>query len=220
VNPAPLRRAESLRRLLAPKSLAVVGVSAEPTSFGARTITNMRGFAGPVYAVNPKYAGQELHGYPCVASITDLPEAVDSVVLCMPRTGILANVELAAARGVGGLTIYASGYGETDLPERAVEEEHLRARAREARPRARVHARGGVLPGAAAQVGRAARARAGEPQPRGGRAIAGGQRQEAAAGVCVRARAACRQPPLTGYAERPLRRAGGRRGAARVRRGG
>jgi acyl-CoA synthetase (NDP forming) len=131
VNPAPLRRAESLRRLLAPNSVAVVGVSAEPTSFGARTITNMRGFAGPVYAVNPKYAGQELHGYPCVASITDLPEAVDSVVLCMPRTGILANVELAAARGVGGLTIYASGYGETDLPERAVEEEHLRARARE-----------------------------------------------------------------------------------------
>jgi len=131
VNPAPLRRAETLRRLLAPKSVAVVGVSAEPTSFGARTITNMRGFAGPVYAVNPKYAGQELHGYPCVASITDLPEAVDSVVLCMPRTGILANVELAAARGVGGLTIYASGYGETDLPERAVEEEHLRARARE-----------------------------------------------------------------------------------------
>ena len=131
MNPAPLRRAESLRRLLAPNSVAVVGVSAEPTSFGARTITNMSGFAGPVYAVNPKYAGQELHGYPCVASITDLPEAVDSVVLCMPRTGILANVELAAARGVGGLTIYASGYGETDLPERAVEEEHLRARARE-----------------------------------------------------------------------------------------
>ena len=64
MNPAPLRRAESLRRLLAPNSVAVVGVSAEPTSFGARTITNMRGFAGPVYAVNPKYAGQELHGYP------------------------------------------------------------------------------------------------------------------------------------------------------------
>jgi integrase len=38
-----------------------VGVSAEPTSFGARTITNMRRFQGPVYAVNPKYAGAELH---------------------------------------------------------------------------------------------------------------------------------------------------------------
>jgi acyl-CoA synthetase (NDP forming) len=111
--------------------VAVVGVSAEPTSFGARTITNMRGFDGPVYAVNPKYAGQEMHGYPCVASIAELPEAVDSVVLCMPRTGVLPNVELAAARGVGGLTIYASGYGETDLPERAVEEEALRERARE-----------------------------------------------------------------------------------------
>ncbi len=131
MNPAPLRSAESLRRLLAPQSVAVVGVSAEPTSFGARTINNMRGFKGPVYAVNPKYAGQDMHGYPCVATIADLPQAVDSVVLCMPRTGILPNVELAARRGVGGLTIYASGYGETDLPERAVEEAHLRARARE-----------------------------------------------------------------------------------------
>ncbi len=108
----------------------MVGVSAETTSFGARTIGNMRGFDGPVFAVNPKYAGGELHGYPCVATIADLPEAVDSVVLCMPRTGVLPSLEMAAARGVGGLTIYASGYGETDLPERAVEEEALRERAR------------------------------------------------------------------------------------------
>ena len=130
VTSEPLRSAESLRRLLAPRSLAVVGVSADVTSFGARTIGNMRDFNGPVFAVNPKYAGQDLHGYPCVATIADLPEPVDSVVLCMPRTGVLPNVEMAAARGVGGLTIYASGYGETDLPERAVEEATLRDRAR------------------------------------------------------------------------------------------
>ena len=119
-----------MRRLLAPESVAVVGVSAEASSFGARTITNMRGFGGPVFAVNPKYAGGELHGYPCVATIADLPVAVDSVVLCMPRTGVLPSLEAAALRGVGGLAIYASGYGETDLPERAVEEEALRDRAR------------------------------------------------------------------------------------------
>ena len=130
MTPAPLRSADSLRRLLAPRSVAVVGVSADTTSFGARTITNMRGFAGEVFAVNPKYAGGELHGYPCVATIADLPAAVDSVVLCMPRTGVLPCLEMAATRGVGGLTIYASGYGETDLPERAVEEEALREHAR------------------------------------------------------------------------------------------
>lgn len=120
----------SLRRLLAPRSVAVVGVSAEPTSFGARTITNMRHFDGPVHAVNPKYAGQELHGFPCVATIDDLPEGVDSVVLCMPRTGVVPSLEAAARRNIGGLTIYASGYGETDLPERAEEEVALRERAR------------------------------------------------------------------------------------------
>ena len=130
MTPAPLRSAQSLRRLLAPLSVAVVGVSAEPTSFGARTITNMRGFDGPVFAVNPKYAGGELHGFPCVATIADLPMAVDSLVLCMPRTGVMSSLEMAAARGVGGMAIYASGYGETDLPERAEEEETLRERAR------------------------------------------------------------------------------------------
>ena len=125
-----LRDPTSLRRLLAPGSVAVVGVSAEPTNFGARTITNMKGFSGPVFAVNPKYAGGELHGFPCFGSIEDLPMAVDSVVLCMPRTGVLPSLEQAAKRGIGGLTIYASGYGETDLPERAIEEEALRNRAR------------------------------------------------------------------------------------------
>ena len=41
------------------------GVSADPASFGARSTTNLRDFAGPVWTVNPKYAGQELHGRPC-----------------------------------------------------------------------------------------------------------------------------------------------------------
>ncbi|MCX7933320.1 MAG: acetate--CoA ligase family protein [Rhodovarius sp.] len=125
-----LRDPASLRRLLAPTSVAVVGVSADPASFGARTILNMRGFQGPVFAVNPKYAGQELHGFPCVGSIRDLPIAVDSMVLCMPRSGVMESLEAAAERGVGGITVYASGYGETDLPERAREEAELRDRAR------------------------------------------------------------------------------------------
>ncbi|WP_164867966.1 acetate--CoA ligase family protein [Rhodovarius crocodyli] len=127
---ASLRDPDTLRRLLNPRSVAVVGVSAEPASFGARTITNMKLFDGPVHAVNPKYAGQELHGFPCVATIDDLPQGTDSVVLCMPRTGVVPSLEAAARRDIGGLTIYASGYGETDLPERAVEEADLRDRAR------------------------------------------------------------------------------------------
>ncbi|WP_421993901.1 acetate--CoA ligase family protein [Roseococcus sp.] len=126
----PLRDPNSLNRLLAPRSLAVVGVSAEATGFGARTVQNMQNFDGPVWCVNPKYAGQELHGRPCYASVADIPGIPDSAVIALPRPGVMAAVEALAAKGGGGAAIFASGYGETDLPERAVEEQVLRDRAR------------------------------------------------------------------------------------------
>ncbi len=128
--PEPLRDPAALRRVLSPRSVAVVGVSAEPASFGARTTTNLRDFAGPVWAVNPKYAGRELHGRPCYGSIAALPEAPDCVLLALPRTGVLAGVRAAAERGAGGVIAYASGYGETGLPDRVAEEEALREAAR------------------------------------------------------------------------------------------
>lgn len=127
----PLRTPESLRRLLSPRSIAVIGVSAEPTGFGARTVQNMANYAGEVWCVNPKYAGQQLHGRPCFATVADIPGIPDSAVIALPRTGVLGAVEALAAKGGGGAVLYASGYGETDLPERAMEEEELRNRARE-----------------------------------------------------------------------------------------
>ena len=131
--PEPLRDPAALRRALSPRSVALVGVSGDPASFGARSTTNLREFAGPVWTVNPKYAGQELHGRPCYASIADLPDAPDCVLLALPRTGILPAVRAAAERGAGGAIIYASGYGETGLPDRVAEEETLRETARSLR---------------------------------------------------------------------------------------
>ncbi|GAA0572619.1 acetate--CoA ligase family protein [Craurococcus roseus] len=128
--PEPLRDPAALRRVLSPRSVALVGVSAEPTSFGARSTTNLRDFAGQVWTVNPKYAGQELHGRPCFGSIADLPEAPDCVLLALPRTGVLAGVRAAAERGAGGVVVYASGYGETGLADRVAEEDALREAAR------------------------------------------------------------------------------------------
>ncbi len=125
-----LRDPQSLRRLLAPRSVAVVGVSAEPSGFGARAVQNMAGFSGPVWCVNPKYAGQELHGRPCYASVADLPAAPDSTVLALPRPAVMDAVRALGARGAGGVVVFASGYGETDMPERADEERALRDTAR------------------------------------------------------------------------------------------
>ncbi len=130
--PAPekLRDPASLRRLLSPRSIAVIGVSQSPTSFGARSLTNNINFAGDVWGVNPKYAGQQMHGRPCYGSIAEMPENPDCVLLAMPREGVMEALRQVAAKGAGGVIVFASGYGETGIPERREEEAQLRDLAR------------------------------------------------------------------------------------------
>lgn len=120
----------SLRRLLAPRSVAVVGVSADPAGFGARTLLNLRDFEGPAWAVNPKNAGGTLHGRACFAALADLPAPPDCVVIALPRPLVAGAVEAAAAAGAGGVVLYASGYGETGIAGRDAEESALGAQAR------------------------------------------------------------------------------------------
>src|SRR5713101_7985319 len=114
-----------LARLIAPKSMAIIGVSANADGFGSRTLINLGRFGGRVYAINPKY--EALHGAKCHASLAALPEVPDCVVIALPREGVEAAVEACAASGVGGVVIYASGYAETGLAERKAQQDRLAA---------------------------------------------------------------------------------------------
>ena len=119
----PLYGAADLSRLIDPKVVAVVGASETRGSFGERTLSNMAGFAGKVFAINPKY--QTLLGRPCVPSLADLPERPDCVVLCVARPMVEGMIESAAAAGAGGVVIYASGFAETSKPDRIEAQQRL-----------------------------------------------------------------------------------------------
>ena len=69
----------ALETFFNPRSVAVVGVSADETKLGAIVFNNLidAGFTGNLYGVNPKLAGQELKGKKCFASTRDIPEPVD-----------------------------------------------------------------------------------------------------------------------------------------------
>ncbi|MBR1982789.1 MAG: CoA-binding protein, partial [Akkermansia sp.] len=56
----------SLETFFNPKSIAVVGVSADPTKLGAVVFNNIisADYKGKLYGINPKMAGQELCGKP------------------------------------------------------------------------------------------------------------------------------------------------------------
>ncbi|MGA7994286.1 MAG: acetate--CoA ligase family protein [Bradyrhizobium sp.] len=107
---------DDLHRLINPKVVAVVGASETRGSFGERTLANMAGFTGKVFAINPKY--QNLLGRPCVPSLADMPESPDCVVLCVARPMVEGMIEAAAAVKAGGVIVYASGFAETAKPDR------------------------------------------------------------------------------------------------------
>jgi acetate---CoA ligase (ADP-forming) len=112
----PLYSAVDLTRLINPGIVAVVGASETRGSFGERTLSNMSGFSGKVFAINPKY--QTLLGRPCVPSLANLPESPDCVVLCVARPMVEDMIESAAAVKAGGVIVYASGFAETAKPDR------------------------------------------------------------------------------------------------------
>jgi acyl-CoA synthetase (NDP forming)/RimJ/RimL family protein N-acetyltransferase len=102
----------SLRHLLAPASVAVIGASRHPDSVGARILANIigAGFAGAVYPVNPH--AEKLQGLPCFASPAELPEAADLAVIAVPAPAVTGVAEECGRRGVRSLVVITSGLGE------------------------------------------------------------------------------------------------------------
>ena len=99
----------SLRPILAPASVAVVGASRRPQSVGRAILRNIinSGFPGPLYAVNP--AATSLEGIPCLPSAAALPESIDLAVIATPAAAVPGIAEECGRRGVRGLVVIAAG---------------------------------------------------------------------------------------------------------------
>jgi len=98
----------NLDSLLAPASVAVIGASQRPHSVGATVWRNLRqGYAGAVYAVNPKYT--TLEGQPVHASVQDLPAPPDLAVICTPPATVPALIAELAARGTRAAVVLTAG---------------------------------------------------------------------------------------------------------------
>ncbi len=107
----------SLRHVLTPASVAVIGASRRPGSVGRAILRNIidDGFSGRVYAVNPRAA--ELDGAPCVPSAAALPEQVDLAVIAAPTAAVLGIAEDCGRRGVKALVVTTSGLDGTARAE-------------------------------------------------------------------------------------------------------
>jgi len=122
--------AQNVRNALIPRSVALVGATARPGALGNDVLRNILegGFRGEVYAVNPKY--KNIGATPCYASVADLPNAPDLVVVVTPPAAVPLVVQQAARRGAAGVLVLSAGFAEVG-PEGAALQAQALASARE-----------------------------------------------------------------------------------------
>ena len=106
--------------LFTPRSIAVIGASPNGGA-GSIVLRNMQrlGYTGTVYPINLKY--KEIFGYPCYASLRDLPAPADCAAVLLGSRSLLPMLEEAHAAGVKGVWGFASGFAETGGEGRAMQ---------------------------------------------------------------------------------------------------
>ncbi|UCC25213.1 MAG: acetate--CoA ligase family protein [Gemmatimonadales bacterium] len=117
----------SLEPLFAPRSVAVVGASREPSKRGfqiVRALSESR-YRGAVYPVNPR--GGELLGFPVYAAVADLPEVPDLAVICTPAASVPEIMSQCGQKGIRGALVLAVGFGESGPAGRELEDRALAA---------------------------------------------------------------------------------------------
>lgn len=115
---------DSISRLLKPRSVAVIGASADPTKTAGRPVAYLKklGFTGDIFPINPKV--DEIDGLKCYPDVTSLPSVPDvGIVLLGAERAHLAVRDLAN-RGCAAAIVLASGYTETG-EEGAVRQKQL-----------------------------------------------------------------------------------------------
>jgi acyl-CoA synthetase (NDP forming) len=103
----------AIARLIRPRSVAVIGASADPGKTSGRPVAFLQkhGFSGAIYPVNPKVERiGELTCYPDVGALPAVPDV--GIVLLGAERAHLAVRELAK-RGAAAAIVLASGYTET-----------------------------------------------------------------------------------------------------------
>ncbi|MBN9581428.1 MAG: acetate--CoA ligase family protein [Afipia sp.] len=102
-----------IRSLLHPRSIAIVGASEKVgPGFNAFKALEFVGYEGEIFLVNPR--SPELFGRKTYASLEDIPNDVDAVFVAVQADSVLDLARQAARKGVGGLAILSSGFGETE----------------------------------------------------------------------------------------------------------
>ncbi len=105
-----------------PKGIALIGATTHPAKGGFSILTNLlRGFAGNIYPVNPKYPAIE--GRKCYPCVMDIPDPVDLAIVFVPAPVVPDAVRECAKRNIPGVMIESGGFSETGPAGKKLQDE-------------------------------------------------------------------------------------------------
>jgi predicted CoA-binding protein len=93
----------SIQSFLAPKELAIAGVSRNPKKFGRQVYEHLKANGYKLYPVNPNM--DSLDGAECYKSILDLPGHVDRIFIVTPMEQTAVSVRQSLDRGIRNIWI-------------------------------------------------------------------------------------------------------------------
>ncbi|MEV6794389.1 acetate--CoA ligase family protein [Streptomyces sp. NPDC051320] len=114
----------SMRRLMQPRSVAVIGASSEEGKIGNSVMRNLidGGFPGDIHPVNPK--ADDILGRKAYKSVMDVPGEPDVAVFAIPAKFVAAALEEVGRKGIPNAVLIPSGFAETG--EQALQDEIVR----------------------------------------------------------------------------------------------
>ena len=116
----------SLRPLLEPRSVAVIGANRGPLTIGHEIVANLLrgGFRGSVFPVNPR--AEQVAGAQAYPDVRELPEVPDLALVAVRAEAVPDVVRECAEAGVKAVVVVSTGFGETGVEGRAAELELAR----------------------------------------------------------------------------------------------
>ena len=116
----------NLTKLLAPKSVALIGASDKPATLGNVVMKNLLngGFHGPVLPVNPKY--ETVCGVFAYQNIAHLPVIPDLAVICTPASTVPTIINELGVKGTKAAIVISAGF-HSDNGDNSLKKEMLEA---------------------------------------------------------------------------------------------
>jgi acetyl coenzyme A synthetase (ADP forming)-like protein len=103
----------AMGRIMQPKSVAVIGASAEDGKIGNSVMKNLvnGGYKGNIYPIHPK--ATEILGYKAYKSVKDVPGEIDTAVFAIPAKFVAGALIECGEKKIAGAVLIPSGFAET-----------------------------------------------------------------------------------------------------------